>query len=90
MSISSTCEAILKAFNNPVNIFPSIVSFHFFSLKVHSIYLISEGNSSDSAREMLRENIVKIRLSSNTPIPVHVISLFCQSNDTEIFLRTII
>lgn len=59
------------------------------SFQVHSIYLISEGNSSDSAREILRDNIVKTRLASSTPIPIHVVSLFCQNNDTEIFLRSI-
>jgi hypothetical protein len=63
--------------------------FFFLLIKVHSIYLISEGNSSDSAREILRDNIVKTRLSSNTPMPIHVVSLFCQNNDTEIFLHSI-
>ncbi len=38
---------------------------------------------------MLRDNIVKTRLSSNKPIPIHVVSLFCQNNDTETFLRSI-
>jgi len=57
--------------------------------KVHCIYLISEGNSSDSAREILRDNIVKTRLASTAPIPIHVVSLFCQNNDTELFLRSI-
>ena len=56
---------------------------------MHSIYLITEGESSDSAREILRDNIVKARLSLNTPIPVHVVSLFCNNNDTETFLRSI-
>ena len=51
--------------------------------------MLSEGNSSDGAREMLRDNIVKTRLSSNTPIPIHVVSLFCSNNDTDIFLRSI-
>jgi hypothetical protein len=60
-----------------------------FLIKVHSIYLITEGESSDSARELLRDNIVKTRLSSNTPIPIHIVSLFCQNNDTETFLRSI-
>ncbi|CAF1439450.1 unnamed protein product [Rotaria magnacalcarata] len=73
ISISATCEAILKAFNNAV----------------HSIYLISEGNSTDSAREMLRDNIVKTRLSAKAPIPVHVVSLFCHNEDTEIFLQSL-
>ncbi|CAF4151075.1 unnamed protein product [Rotaria sp. Silwood2] len=73
ISISATCEAMLKAFNNAV----------------HSIYFISEGNSSDLAREMLRDNIVKTRLSSNAPIPIHVVSLFCHNNDTETFLQSI-
>ncbi|CAF3336880.1 unnamed protein product [Rotaria sp. Silwood1] len=73
ISISATCEAILKAFTNAV----------------HSIYLISEGNSSDLAREILRDNIVKTRLSSNIPIPIHVVSLFCHNNDTETFLQSI-
>ncbi|CAF4545963.1 unnamed protein product [Rotaria sp. Silwood1] len=73
ISISATCEAILKAFNN----------------NVHSIYLISEGDSSDLAREMLRDNIVKTRLSSTSPIPLHVVSLFCNNNDTQVFLRSI-
>ncbi|CAF2312742.1 unnamed protein product [Rotaria sp. Silwood2] len=73
ISISATCEAMLKAFSNAV----------------HSIYFISEGNSSDLAREMLRDNIVKTRLSSNAPIPIHVVSLFCHNNDTETFLQSI-
>ncbi|CAF3900099.1 unnamed protein product [Rotaria sp. Silwood2] len=73
ISVSATCEAVLKAFNN----------------NVHSIYLISEGDSSDLAREMLRDNIVKTRLSSTSPIPLHVVSLFCNNNDTQIFLRSI-
>ncbi|CAF0922263.1 unnamed protein product [Rotaria sordida] len=73
ISMSATCEAMLKAFNNAV----------------HSIYLISEGTSSDSAREMLRDNIVKTRLSSKAPIPIHVVSLFCHNNDTETFLQSI-
>ncbi|CAF4882206.1 unnamed protein product, partial [Rotaria socialis] len=73
ISISATCEAILKAFNNAV----------------HSIYLISEGNSTDSAREMLRDNIVKTRLSAKAPIPIHVVSLFCHNEDTEIFLQSL-
>lgn len=89
MSISSTCEAILKAFTNLVCQSKEVLFLYIFSIQVHSIYLISEGNSSDSAREMLRDNIVKTRLSSNTPIPVHVVSLFCQNNDTEVFLRSI-
>jgi hypothetical protein len=53
------------------------------------MYLISEGDSSDLAREMLRDNIVKTRLSSDTSIPLHVISLFCHNNDTQIFLRSL-
>ncbi|CAF1389296.1 unnamed protein product [Adineta ricciae] len=73
ISISATCEAMLRA----------------FATSVHSIYLITEGESSDSAREILRDNIVKARLSLNTPIPVHVVSLFCNNNDTETFLRSI-
>ena len=89
MSISSTCEAILKAFTNLVCQSKEFLFLYIFSIQVHSIYLISEGNSSDLAREMLRDNIVKTRLSSNTPIPVHVVSLFCQNNDTEVFLRSI-
>ncbi|CAF4261897.1 unnamed protein product, partial [Rotaria magnacalcarata] len=43
ISIGSTCEAVLKGFDN----------------SVESVYLISEGDSSDLAREMLRDNIVK-------------------------------
>ncbi|UJR25800.1 hypothetical protein I4U23_007150 [Adineta vaga] len=73
ISISATCEAMVRAFTS----------------SVHSIYLITEGESSDSAREILRDNIVKARLSLNTPIPVHVVSLFCNNNDTETFLRSI-
>ncbi|CAF3780229.1 unnamed protein product [Rotaria sordida] len=73
ISISATCEAVVKAFNN----------------NVQSIYLISEGDSSDLAREMLRDNIVKTRLSSTSPIPLHVVSLFCNNNDTQVFLRSI-
>jgi hypothetical protein len=38
---------------------------------------------------MLRDNIVKTRLSSNPPIPIHVVSLFCHNNDTQTFLRSI-
>ncbi|CAF4057996.1 unnamed protein product [Adineta steineri] len=73
ISLSATCEAVLKGFTNDV----------------HSIYLISEGDSSDYAREMLRDNIVKTRLSSNPSKPLHVVSLFCHNNDTQTFLRSI-
>jgi hypothetical protein len=38
---------------------------------------------------MLRDNIVKTRLSSDSPIPLHVVSLFCHNNDTQTFLRSI-
>jgi hypothetical protein len=38
---------------------------------------------------MLRDNIVKTRLSSDSSMPFHVVSLFCQNNDTQIFLRSI-
>jgi hypothetical protein len=38
---------------------------------------------------MLRDNIVKTRLSSDSPIPFHVVSLFCHDNDTQKFLRSI-
>ena len=38
---------------------------------------------------MLRDNIVKTRLETSEPIPLHVVSLFCQSNDTQTFLRSI-
>ena len=38
---------------------------------------------------MLRDNIVKTRLSTSEPIPLHVVSLFCHSNDTQTFLRSI-
>lgn len=38
---------------------------------------------------MLRDNIVKTRLAAKSPIPIHVVSLFCQNNDTETFLRSI-
>jgi hypothetical protein len=38
---------------------------------------------------MLRDNIVKTRLSSASPIPLHVISLFSYNNDTQTFLRSI-
>lgn len=38
---------------------------------------------------MLRDNVVKTRLSSSTSIPFHVISLFCHNNDTEAFLRSL-
>jgi hypothetical protein len=38
---------------------------------------------------MLRDNIVKTRLSSASPIPLHVISLFSHNNDTQLFLRSI-
>jgi hypothetical protein len=91
ISISATCEAMLKAFTNNVNHFLQIsISLHYpLYIKVHSIYLISEGDSSDSSREILRDNIVKTRLSSNAPIPVHVASLFSHNNDTETFLRSI-
>ena len=66
---------------------------HFASIdgvfQVHGIYLISEGDSSDSAREMLRDGIVKTQTASNTPIPLHVVSLFCHNNDTQAFLRSL-
>ena len=61
----------------------------FLVAKVHSIYFVSEGNSSDSAREMLRDNIVKTRFSSSTSVPIHIVSLFCHDDDTEIFLRSL-
>ncbi|UJR23110.1 hypothetical protein I4U23_026131 [Adineta vaga] len=73
ISLSATCEAVLKAFKNDVDAF----------------YLISEGDSSDYAREMLRDNIVKTRLSSQSPKPFNVVSLFCHNNDTQTFLRSI-
>ena len=38
---------------------------------------------------MLRDNIVKTRLSSDSPIPLNVVSLFCHDNDTQTFLRSI-
>ncbi|CAF1582905.1 unnamed protein product [Rotaria magnacalcarata] len=73
ISIGSTCEAVLKGFDN----------------SVESVYLISEGDSSDLAREMLRDNIVKTRLSSTSPKPLHVVSLYCHNNDTQLFLRSL-
>ncbi|CAF1294902.1 unnamed protein product [Adineta ricciae] len=72
-SVSATCEAVLKAFKNDVE----------------SFYLISEGDSSDYAREMLRDNIVKTRLSLESPKSLNVVSLFCHNNDTQTFLRSI-
>jgi hypothetical protein len=53
------------------------------------VYLITEGNSSDQAREILRDNIFKTRCSLNNAIPLHVVSLFCHSNNTQVFLRSI-
>jgi hypothetical protein len=38
---------------------------------------------------MLRDNIVKTRLSSDSPIPIHIVSLFCHNNDTQTFLRSL-
>ena len=38
---------------------------------------------------MLRDNIVKTRLSSDSSKPLHVVSLFCHNNDTQTFLRSI-
>ena len=83
----------MKAFKNDVKteIFFNR-SFEWFSsssVQVHGIYLISEGDSSDSAREMLRDSIVKSQTSSNTPIPLHVVSLYCHNNDTQSFLRSL-
>ena len=51
--------------------------------------MISEGDSSDYAREMLRDNIVKTRLSLESPKPLNVVSLFCHNSDTQTFLRSI-
>lgn len=57
--------------------------------QVDSYYLISEGNSSDDARETLRDNVVKTRLSTQSTKPFNVVSLFCNDNDTQTYLRSI-
>ncbi|CAF0845592.1 unnamed protein product, partial [Didymodactylos carnosus] len=71
ISLSSTSEAIILAMKN----------------NVHSVYLITEGESSNTNRELLRDQLIKLRSINN--ISLHVISLFCNNSDTETYLKSL-
>ncbi|XP_071086987.1 von Willebrand factor A domain-containing protein 3B-like [Haliotis cracherodii] len=70
VSTTATCEAVLHAVTDKNN---------------EAIYLFTEGTSSDSSREILREKVTSCRLN----IPIHIVSYNCSSADTIKYLRTL-
>lgn len=54
-----------------------------FLFQVEAIYLISEGNSSDGAREVLRTTVEKI------DIPLHIVSYECSDPSALVYLKSI-